>query len=215
MAKNYDIKEINQRFGQLFKRFGMSQAEFGFLLGISQNHVSNILLGKSGVTPMLIKILELQANINPRWLKHGELPVNKENPEWTVYDVPVIADIPAGDWKFWIDSYITGAGISYISCPDLKGDNLFAIRVEGDSMEPMINKKDYLIINPHKEFIKGLAVVRHDFKEDLAYKIRMVRKHGNRYILTPVNPLHEEKEITPNEGTRFYVPIKVISMRDI
>jgi len=215
MAKEYHIPDINQRFGQLFKRSCLSQAEFGALLGLSQNQVSAILLGRSGVTPMLIRLLELYMNINPRWLTHGELPMNKDNPEWSVEDVPVLGDIPAGEWKFWIDSYITGSGITYVSCPGLKGDNLFAIRVQGDSMSPMINAQDYLIINPHKEFSKGLAVVRHDYGEDLAYKIRMVRKHGKQYILTPVNPQYDELTITPNQGTRLYVPIKVISMRDL
>jgi phage repressor protein C with HTH and peptisase S24 domain len=82
-------------------------------------------------------------------------------------------------------------------------------------MMPLINNKDYLVINPHKEFVKGLAVVRHDFGEEPAYKIRMVRKKGGMYILTPMNPLYEELEIRPNKGTFFYVPVKVISMRDL
>lgn len=55
---------------------------------------------------MLIKLLELKLNINPRWLINGELPIHLENPEWETGYIPIIADIPAGHWKEWIDTYI-------------------------------------------------------------------------------------------------------------
>lgn len=212
MAKNYDLRPENQRFGELFRQANLSQKEFGELLGVSQRQISAILLGRSLITPMLIELLRYKLNINPSWLLHGELPKRIENPEWATGYIPILADIPAGPWKLWIDTYVTGVGDDYIAAPtDIKGENLFAIRVKGDSMEPSLHEGDILVINPHREFISGLAVVRHHW----GYKIRMAKKHNNTYILTPLNLAYKEEEIEPDNDTRFYVPVKRISMQNL
>ena len=212
MARNYDIPPINQRFGVLFRRANITQSEFGDLLGVSQRQISAIMTGKSMVTPMLIELLKYKLNINPEWLLHGTLPMHRENPEWETGYIPILADIPAGHWEAWIDTYTAGVGDDYLAAPaDVRGENLFAIRVHGDSMSPMFLPGDILVINPHKIWTRGPAVVRHQG----GYQIRLVRKHNNTYILTPVNPAYDEDEITPDESTAFYVPVKRISMQDI
>jgi repressor LexA len=211
MAKNYDIPPVNQRFFQLFRRFKLSQAEFGELLGISQRQISAISCGKSLVTPMLYELLRYKLNVNPRWLQEGELPIYLENSDQVVDGVPLLADIPAGDWKYWIDSYVAGGGEEYVCVPDVKGSNLFAIRVEGDSMEPRIHDGDILIVDPHKKFVKDVAVVRHHW----GFKVRLAHRHDNIYILTPVNPAYDVEVITPDDDTRIYVPVKRISVQNL
>jgi len=210
------VNSIGFRLRQLRKQRGFTQDDFAELIGTGRSNLSRMERGEYPPGKAQISLLKEKLNVNPDWILYGETPIFIERqPINKAVEIPVLADIPAGDWKFWIDSYYTGSGMSSISCPELKGDNLFAIRVDGVSMYPMINDNDYLVINPHKVFTKGLAVVRHDFGEHLAFKIRMVRKHGKQYILTPVNPQYDELTITPNQGTRLYVPIKVISMRDL
>ena len=79
-------------------------------------------------------------------------------------------------------------------------------------MEPTLRNGDILIIDPHKNFQGGIAVVR--YRE--GYKIRNVRKtERNTYFLCPQNPAYKDEEIMQEEDTRLYVPVKVISMRDI
>lgn len=71
---------------------------------------------------------------------------------------------------------------------------------------------DILIIDPHKKFTHGIGVVHH--KE--GFNIKRVIDHGvGRYTLCPQNPSHKEKNIVAENDTRIYVPIKIISMRDI
>ena len=212
MAKNFDIPEINLRFSELFKKTGLSQKEFGALCGLSQKQISNIMLGRRGVTPMLVEMLKYKLNVSPDWLLEGEPPMFRENPEIENPPIPVIADIPAGDWRNWIDSYPAGAADSWISAPDVNGENLFAVRVIGDSMEPKLYRGDILVINPWLEFQSGIAVVRH--KE--GFDIRNVRKITTRlWYLMPQNPKYPDMEIVPNNDSKLYVPIKVISVRDI
>lgn len=212
MEKFHDIPDLNLRFGRLFKSTGMSQKEFGEILGISQNQVSNILLGKRGVTAMLMELIRLKLNVNPRWLLHGEQPVHLEKPGLSGSGIPILDAIPPGAWQQWIHAYTVGSGEDYIDAPgELKGKDFFAVRMRGDSMEPILRDRDILVINPYKHFVRGIAVVRHEW----GYKIRTVRKHDDSYIITPYNPAFNEEEIVPGPQTRIYVPVKIITLRDI
>ena len=79
-------------------------------------------------------------------------------------------------------------------------------------MEPALSEGDILIIDPHIEFRSGMGVVRHHW----GYKIRNVHPRGKgRYLLTPVNPAYKPEEIEAGEETRLYVPIKIVSMKDV
>ena len=126
--------------------------------------------------------------------------------------IPIIADIPAGEWRHWYDAYAAGVGDDYISVPYLKGEDLFALRVYGDSMEPTLHEGDILIIDPNKTFRKGIAIVRHNKK----YCVRNVHKlSSKKYLLISHNLKYEDEEITVDNYTKLFVPIKVISMRDL
>ena len=210
MQKN-DLSPIHLRFCSIFNSLGMTQKDFGIKLGLSHNQVSTILSGKSKVTASTIQLLWHNFKVNPEWLLHGELPMFIANDDLKTPGIPLLANIPAGPWMYWKDSYAAGAGDEYIYCPDIKGNNLFAVRVEGDSMEPLLFNKNILVIDPHKKFIKGIAVVRHHW----GYKIRNVKKRGNTYLLMPANLKYDEEEITPDNDTHFYVPIRKITIGDI
>jgi len=216
-----DLSPIKQRFYMVFKSTGLSQSEFGKVLGKSQNLISSILNNKRSISGDMIQLLWFKFRVNPEFILHGQRPMFIEK-----FDInrriPIIADIPAGDWREWFDSYAAVAGDDYIAAPEVKGDNLFAIRVIGDSMEPLLFEGDILVIDPHKEFMHGLAVVRHNWE----YKIRDVERRNakigylhqrseRKYHLCPQNKKYPAEEITSGNETKIYVPVKVISLRDI
>lgn len=206
-----DFSPIKQRFYMIFKSTGLTQAEFGKSLGKSQKLISAILNNRSNISGDMIQLLFYKFKVNPNYLLKGEKPMFIEKMDIN-RRIPIIADIPAGDWRHWFDSYAAGAGDDYIAVPNLKGNNLFAIRVVGDSMEPLLFKGDILILDPQKQYRNGLAVVRHDW----GYKIRNVYRRGkNTYYLCPQNSKHESKEIVANNETKVYIPVKVISMKDL
>jgi len=206
-----DLSPIKQRFYMIFKSSGLNQTEFATLLGKSQGQISLILSNRSNVSPDMIQLLRYKLNVNPDFLLKGSTPMflKKDIDDLLI---PVIADIPAGPWEDWIDSYAPGAGDDFIVCPDVHGKNLFAVRVKGDSMKPELAEGDILVIDPYKKFESGIAVIRHHW----GYRIRNVKKiTRDRWFLWPLNPAHDSLEITPDNDTRLYVPVKVISMRDI
>jgi len=206
----YDYSPVRRRFYWIFKAMKMTQSEFGKRLGKSQNLISAILNNKCEVSGDMIQLLRYKFHVNPDYLLHGKTPMFIEKMELK-RRIPVIADIPAGECRYWFDAYSAGAGDDYVSIPDMDRENMFAVRVEGDSMEPTLHNGDILIIDPHKQFTRGLAVVRfHD-----GYNIKNVRRHGNTLTLTPVNPSYDEEVIEADAETFLYVPVRVISMKEL
>lgn len=212
MPKN--ISPETERFNFFLEARGLRQVTISKVIGITPSTVSQIVSGKSGISNQVLQALKREYGLNPDWIRTGEgdmLLKREKPPEPQLKRIPVLASIPAGPWEHWLDTYVMGFGEDFIEYPEMRGENLFAIRVKGDSMSPMLNPGDILIIDPHKEFIKGIAVVRHHW----GYKIRVVRKLNHRYMLTPYNPAYNEEEIEPDDETRIYVPVKVICSRDL
>jgi len=79
---------------------------------------------------------------------------------------------------------------------DAKGRSLFAVRVEGDSMEPMFLEGDLAIINPHIEASPGNYVLAKTKEGDATLKRFMFR--AGIAVLEPLNPSYEHIALSPN-----------------
>lgn len=72
---------MNQRFRELRKALGLTQAEYGEILGIKTSGVSDIESGRNGVTERHIASLEMydppgmNVTINGEWLRTGKGPM--------------------------------------------------------------------------------------------------------------------------------------------
>ena len=211
MKKNL-IPPENKRLKEFRLLFKKDQREIAHILGITRAGVSNIETGRAKLTESNIRRLYETYNLNPEWFKHGIEPIVLKKPEEEKSFIPIIACIPAGSWEYWIDSNTQYETEDWLAVPGLSGRKLFGIKVKGDSMEPLLHEGNILIIDPVKIFQRGIAVVRH--KE--GYKIRNVRKKGKyNFFLMPMNHSYEDEEITLDEETRLYVPVKVVSIKDI
>jgi transcriptional regulator with XRE-family HTH domain len=105
-----DLSPIKQRFYTIFKSTGLTQAEFGRVLGKSQKLISSIINNRRGVSADMIQLLRYKLNVNPEYILHGTTPMFLPKKIESGAMIPLIADIPAGDWRFWYDSYAVGAG---------------------------------------------------------------------------------------------------------
>jgi len=211
MKKNLKPPPENQRFRDFRIRSKKRQHEIADVLGISSAGVSNIETGRAKLTESNIRRLSIEYKLNPDWLRLGNNPIFFRTKERRKKIIPIITDIPAGEPVDWYYSYEPGFDDGYIDMSEIIEGNLFAVRVHGDSMEPTLKDGDILIIDPHKQFMRGLAVVRfHD-----GYTIKNVRRHGSSLTLTPVNPVYDEQLIEADEETFLYVPIKIISIKNL
>ena len=213
MDKKNNIPIENQRFNKIFDSCGLTQKAFGEILGRSHNQISTLINGKSKITSDVIQLLKYKFNVNPKFITDGSIPMFLEKKKTQIPSIPIANTIPEGPWKEWIDSSIIDNTDSFIVMPqDLKGKHFFAIRVDDDSMEPLLHKGETLIIDLHKKFRDGLMVVRHH----RGHTIRNVYKKSKRkYYLCPLNSKYNVEEITADNNTHFYIPVKVISVRDV
>lgn len=203
------LSPVKQRFYKVFTESGLTQKEFAGRLGKSQNQISAILNDRSNVSGDMIQLLRYKFNVNPEFMLHGTKPIFlKPQVEGPV--IPLLATIPLGEWHVWLDSHIYEHAIKYIVVPGVQGENLFAVQVSGDSMEPRLYEGDILVIDPHLKFKSGIAVVRHE--ED--YKIRTVHRLRDRWLLVPLNDTYEITEISSSPDPQLYVPVKLICIRD-
>ncbi len=102
----YDsMEEINKRFKQLRKTLGMSQEEFGKILGIKKSGVCDIEAGRNNVSDRHIIMLKNwnEKNINEEWLRYGSGEMFKP------FDT-ILAELSFGDDEFikdFLEVYIS------------------------------------------------------------------------------------------------------------
>ena len=72
---------MNERFKLLRATLGVSQEEFGQMMGISKSGVSSIESGQRNVTDKHIKLLVVECNVNEQWLRTGEGEMFNQVPE--------------------------------------------------------------------------------------------------------------------------------------
>ncbi len=203
------------RLRSVRKILKMNQKELADSLGTGYSNISRIEKDEYSLGKAYLELLREKYNVNPNWILYGQEPIfvsrNKKPEDLIPQRIPILAKIPAGPWETWLDPYEVRFAEEYVEHPNVKGENLFAVRVKGDSMEPRLYEGDVLIIDPHRQFDGGIAVIRHGWE----YKIRFVRKLNNHYLLVPFNPAYPQEELVPDDNTRIYVPVKVVSTRDI
>ena len=176
---------------------------------ITRSGVASIATGRAKLTERNIRLLQKEFNLNPRWIRYGDEPMILPG---KLPGLPILKNIPAGPWIEWLEPFQPVGNEDYILIPHVSGKHLFGVRVQDNSMKQSLGVGDILIIDTHKKFIRGLAVVRYTW----GYKIRNVNQiEKNKYFLTPLNLSYDSEEITIDEGTWFYVPIKVISIWDV
>lgn len=135
--------------------------------------------------------------VDARWLATGQKGSEEENvadgPPITAY-VPLISWVAAGTWRDVADPYPAGVGEAMVPVTCRAGPNAFALRVQGDSMEPVFPNGSVIIVDPAAEPRQGsYVVVRLDEAEQATFK-QLVIDGGARY-LKPLNPRYPLMEI--------------------
>jgi len=106
--------------------------------------------------------------------------------------IPVISWVKAGRWKEVCDAFEPGDADEWIES-DIRGRNVFALRVTGDSMEPEFKEGEIIIINPHIEAHPGDFVVVKNKQGEATFK--QLKKYGSSWVLHPLNPKYPDIEV--------------------
>jgi len=102
--------------------------------------------------------------------------------------VPVINKVSAGYPTDFDDlEYPVGVADDYVRCPDVHDVNAFAVRVVGDSMEPMFRQGDIVVFSPAAEVHNGDdCFIRFATPHETTFK-RVFFEPDNKVRLQPRN----------------------------
>lgn len=190
----YMSNSIADRIKRLRKEAGLSQQKVADAIGVSRVAVTKWESGQtqdmkrsslSGMAKLFkVSVEELiggkpkSINVSPTLLTSTRI-------------VPLIAKVPAGNWRTIFDDFSPGAGMSYELASEECGPNTFALIVSGDSMEPDFKEGDKIFVDPDKTPKPGSFVVARNhhleptFKQ---YKARGVDANGKElFELVPLN----------------------------
>lgn len=116
--------------------------------------------------------------------------------------IPVIGFAQAGAKGFFDEEgYPEGDSWDEVHFPDFHAANeegIYAIEVNGDSMEPVYRTGDILVISPKSKVRKGDRVVLKTHSGEVMAK-EIVRQNTNLVEIKSINPEHENRKIPMND----------------
>lgn len=113
--------------------------------------------------------------------------------------VPLIGLAQAGNDGYFDDAgFPVGTGWDSIRFPGLEDDNVYALEITGDSMEPVYREGDRVIVAPGAQIRRGdRVVVKTNAGEILAKTLG--RMTGTKVELISANPAYPVRETARNE----------------
>jgi phage repressor protein C with HTH and peptisase S24 domain len=114
--------------------------------------------------------------------------------------IPLIGLTQAGAGRFFTDEGMPSGGVGWeeVELPDLSNEKVFALEVQGDSMQPLYRDGDVLIVSPTANVRKGdRIVVRTKGGEVTAKELK--RRTAKNIELRSLNSEHPDRVIPTNE----------------
>lgn len=221
--------------GERIKRLrsfrGMTCAELAKHIGCTRPYLSAVENGRYPVSSKILRKLSQALNVTPDFFIATDEP-NLEDTETLTREmlnrkmaersreavsvgaragtrmIPVVSITAAGRPLAAFDDYPTGAGSDYVDCPrDVGDENAFALRIAGDSMEPVIPDGSTIIVAPNMMPREGKPVVAKLENGDVTCKV--YQRRGDNVILAPYNPAHEVQIFSVRELQWVYPVMKV------
>lgn len=196
------INGLKERFASIRQDFGLNVKQFAESLDMEPTTVSSIEAGKREPSKEVLYNLAVKYAISLNWIFTGEgeksLPkslvpemVLSESFGNGAFRIPVLdQSLSAGKGQLLPDSDVS---TGYIAVPkELKryGNNLTALYVNGDSMEPTLQRGDLIVCDSCGWDGEGIYALRMD---GCGYVKRLARKPGKIVVISD-NPKYEAWE---------------------
>ena len=176
---------FKSKLRQLLAERGLKQIELAEKIGVGKSTVSNWLSGDREPNRTQRKKLAEFFGITEAELFGAPPPIEK----LPVQKVPVITWVNASKFAE-IPDLVYGYAEDYIYAP-VKGERLFALRVEGDCMEPEFIDGDIIVVNPDIEPLPNDYVVAIDLDCNRA-TFKQYKQYNDTIVLHPLNPKYPD-----------------------
>lgn len=182
----YSMKSVGDFLKEKRNQKGYSLRELGNLADVNHSHISDVEKGsKEPTLKWMMKVVNaLSIDLNELMRETGFLPPDAEPVDKKkIKSVPVLSWTQCGNWKAMgeesFDEYI-----------DTDANGEFALKVRGDSMEPVFFEGDIIIINPYLKQEHGdyIVVANHEGEATL----KQLKKVGKNRVLHPLNSKYED-----------------------
>ncbi len=194
--------------------------------GVSGSYIGNIAAGKKRGE------LELRENISGQFdLKYEDMldlgqhiindrdpeeyfDMNKSLPDGVSFgkgtripkprNIPIISWVQAGVWSEIVDQFEPGDADNFVIVFRNAGNNTFALRIVGDSMEPEFTSGDIIVVDPAvrpetSKFV--IAKIKSDNEENGEATLKQFIRDGNHVYLKPINDKYELMDMTGKDFT--------------
>lgn len=190
-TKFLHMSNISNRLATLID----NQSEFARALGISHSRVNNYVHGKVQPNAELLQLLAEKKGININWLLTGEGPIYVPKPMATGQNVtPILTRCPAGRPQSWeVEREYLDEHIPYIYDLIPHSEEMFGLRVTGDSMCPSVRAGDVVIVDMTRQWRDGDMVVARFGGE--GQTLKYVEKEEGGIRLVPENPAYETQHV--------------------
>lgn len=180
---------------------GLSQADICRKTNIKSASVSNWFTGKTKALKgdTLVRVSDL-LRVPPRWLAGDDL----REPDWEAEGsnvapgprvsgtVPLISSVKAGAMTEAVDIHAPGFADDWIETTAPIGPHTYALRVRGDSMEPLFPEGHVVIVEPDLDANPGDFVIAKNGEGEATLK-QLVRDGVDLFL----KPLNERYPIKP------------------
>ncbi len=191
------ILKLGDRVKQKRKELGLTQAQLGELISMSQSTLQGIEANKV-IAPRNIINLAKGLNCTPEYLQYGISVTGKSNVTYThtfKNNLPLVSWVQAGNWSEIKN--LPHAEIEYYLCPVNCSKRAFVLKVQGASMEPRFNQREHIFVDPEAQPENGSYVVaRLDDENQATFKQLIIE--GDKKYLKAINPDWPDKFIEIN-----------------
>lgn len=206
-------ESCSTRLKRALKINGMKQAELSSITKIPKSAISQYVSGAFEPKQDRVELIAEALNVSEAWLMGFDVPMEREHKtfadnfpspniteEYTTF--PVIGDVAAGYDHIAIESWngdVVDVPDSYLL--GYSKSDFFVLRVVGDSMYPLYQNGDKVLILKQKTIDESGDVGVIIYDNDIATLKRIEYAKGEEWLkLVPINPLYKPELI---EGSRL------------
>lgn len=178
---------------------GINQTDMARDLNIPETTVSNWMKGQTYPRPDKLQLIADYFGIRRSDLTEEQIVSNLIPIQPNFVKIPILGEIACGEP---ILAEVNHTGFRYELVDTLPGGNLFYLQAKGDSMEPTIPNRSYVLIReqPNVEYGEIAAVL---VNGDTEMTLKRVKQQGDTVFLMPDNSSYEPYIITENNPARI------------